>query len=205
MTPCCARVVSAGRGFARTRTSSELAGTVCDLAISSSLADGPAVPVDLVELTELLRSSRNRVLHLLGAVASVMALITVVAAVRVATTPDVDSWNLVMWGVGCGVFALFATLWYRARVKAIEQLVEAVRGGSSLYRCQVTKVLVKRIPAGYEVDLIAVDAARQSAARLAFGFWTLALADKLVALLQPHMVAGPPPAFPIKMRSPVRR
>jgi len=149
----------------------------------------------------LLRASRNRVLQLIGAVAAVMAVITIAAVARFASGIGETS-NLIKWGVGCALFALFATLWYRARVKAIAELTTAVANGWTLHRCQITAVFVKRIPLGHEVDLVAVDATRTTTVSLAFGFWTRASASRLVDLLQPNIVPGSPPAVPLKMRAP---
>ena len=142
---------------------------------------------------------------MIGVAGALMLVISVAAVVRVATSEDHDLSSLVKWGVGCAGFALFATLWYRARVEAIAKLEAAVASGASLYRCHVTAVCVRAIPLGHEVDLVAIDTARETSTHLAFGFWTAASANKLLAVLKPHMVAGTPPAFRIKMRAPVRR
>lgn len=166
---------------------------------------GPAVP-DLDALTKLLQASRNRTLHLIGAAALILVLVSVEAVVKVITEPGGnDTKNLIVWGVGCAAFVLLARLWYRSRVNAIARLVAAVRDGASLYRCQVTSVFLRIIPLGHEVDLVAVDAARESRVHLAFGFWKLASANELVAMLEPHIKPGPPPGIPIKLRVPSRR
>lgn len=128
-----------------------------------------------------------RVVHILCLFAA--GVIGVTAEIVSSSAPSRDPSKVVMWFVGCGVFTLLGTLWYKHRVKATNRLREALAAGEPLRNVEVTRFTIGHvIPFGYEVDMqIAVVDAIPT--HLGFGFWRRASAERLLALLQPNVVA----------------
>lgn len=158
------------------------------------------MPVDLDELRDVLERARSRVVGIIAGVG-----VAVLGTDLVAASAGVDAGALVWFGVSGLVVGAVAWLWYRARARAIAQLVLAVERGAALYGCEVTRVLLNYvIPCGYEVQMWAVDAAK-TREHLAFGFWRRRDAERLVALVQPHRVAGPLPPIEVTLWRPSGR
>ncbi|MGE0550203.1 MAG: hypothetical protein AB7O24_10130 [Kofleriaceae bacterium] len=140
------------------------------------------------ELDALMRAARARPRHMIAAVAAVMALITITA---------LTSWSshelpgVIIWLTGCGIFGVLATVWYRARLRSIARLRNAVQRGEPVTRIVVSELVVAgiRIPIGTEVDMLVVHEGTIPV-HTAVGFWTRAAADRVLTILEPNIAAG---------------
>jgi hypothetical protein len=164
--------------------------------------DRRAVPVDLVELRAILERSRKRVIHIFAGATIALFPVELVGIVA-APSGFVAA---VAWSVvASAVVIVVGWLWHRARARAIERLLAAIARGASLYRCEVTQWWFHRvIPIGYGVEMYAVDATK-AREHLAFGFWWRRDVDRLMALVQDHVVAGPLPPIEVTLWRPAAR
>lgn len=140
-------------------------------------------------LEELLQGARRRVLHLLVAFALLTAFVSsevLSVACQAACGPPP-----LLWISGCAALAVLGNLWYRARLRSIEILLDTVRRGAAIRHVEVSHLRLLFVPVGSEVDMEVTDAT--GVHHLAFGFWTRAAAERLIVHLAP-LIAGRPPA-----------
>lgn len=149
--------------------------------------------IDAGNLDEALRTARIRVVAMLGVLSVLMLIITFK---MIASRSSLDFRELAGWFFTCAVFAVFATIWYRARMHTIGRLRNAVNQGVSIRDLVVSRRTVNYIPCGYEVELKIADPT--GAVHIAFGFWTREAAKRLAGILRGDVVA-PPHAAPAEL------
>lgn len=158
------------------------------------------MPGDLDELRTVLHLARNRTVNIIAGAAIVVFACNLAAAALSPSTSSI-AWFL----VSTVIVGVIGCLWYRARVRAFERIVSAVENGASLYGCEVTRVLLNYVvPCGYEVEMWVVDAA-QAREHVVLGFWRRRDAERLVSLVQAHLVAGPLPPIEVTLWRPAGR
>ena len=146
-------------------------------------------------LEELLRGARRRVLHMLAAV----TLGLVFVSYEVLSMPCDAAYRLepILWIAGCAALSVLGNLWYRARLRSIEMLLDTVRLGAAIRHVEVSHLRLLFVAVGSEVDLEVTVASGTH--HLAFGFWTRAAAERLIGIVAPLIVDRPPvvkPAVP---------
>jgi hypothetical protein len=149
--------------------------------------------IDSRRLEEALRTARSRVVSMIGVLSVLMLLITVK---MIASRSSLDFRELAGWFFTCAVFAVFATIWYRARMNTIGQLRNAANQGVSIRDLVVSRRTVNYVPCGYEVELKITEPT--GAVHISFGFWTREAAERLAGVLRGDVVA-PPHAAPAEV------
>ncbi len=130
---------------------------------------------------------------MIGVLSVLMLLITFK---MIASRSWLDFSELAGWFFSCAVFAVFATIWYRARMNTIGRLRNAINQGVSIHDLVVSRRTVNYVPCGYEVELKIAEPT--GAVHVSFGFWTHEAAKRLAEVLRGDVVA-PPHAAPAEV------
>lgn len=153
----------------------------------------------LEELRQLTHATRVRTLQLI--------LLALLPAAIISSQISVETWSLAnvvkvsVWLAGCSALLVASFMWYRSRVRATDRLIsEMAQKSLDIVDLKVTTFAIEGLlPFGVEVDLHL-----RCGAHLGFGFHRLALANRLVDLLEPFRSDLVPDGDPTGVAPPLR-
>lgn len=118
-----------------------------------------------LELDEVVTAARRRALGLYGIVVAIIAGIS--SRIRFAGASSTMIADIVVWFTLSTMILIAGGLWVRWRFKSAQRFRELLEAGTlKVQEVDVTRVRLKLVPFGVEVDLVL-----GSGERLPLGFW----------------------------------